>query len=170
MSTRSSILIQIPDEYIGKTFKYQKVPFEVTWDLDTDLTESVTFIKLFAGIYCHHDGYPDGVGKELIEHYNTFESAFNLILGGDCSSIVGDYVRYATQKSEDWKHIQPHQFDKIQKVSSDSQYVYVFKNNRWYLYTGDLLLMLPKDVLSLDDYIRGYYDGVEDGITFARFK
>ena len=72
--------------------------------------------------------------------------------------------------AEEWKSIKPKQLDEIKKFTEWANYVYVFKEDRWYLYTDNLLLMLPKDVLSLDDYIRGYYDGIEDGDTFSRFK
>lgn len=179
MSTNSNIIIQVPDSFINITHQFipTALPFpESQWDShgeyrDSDKSQPIHITKPFLGIYCHWDGYPDTVGKALITKFDTFEKAFNLILGGDCSVITEDQVlRYATRPAEEWKSIQPKQLDKVQKFTKWADYVYVFKDNRWYLYTGDLLLMLPKDVLSLNDYIRGYYDGVEDGITFARFK
>lgn len=179
MSANSNIIIQVPDCFINTTHRFAptELPFpESQWDShgeyrDSDKSQPVKITKSFLGIYCHWDGYPDTVGKALVAKFDTFAKAFNLIIGGDCSVITEDQVlRYATRPAEEWKSIQPKQLDKVQKFTEWAHYVYVFKNDHWYLYTGDLLLILPKDVSSLNDYIRGYEDGVEDGITFARFK
>jgi len=40
-----------------------------------------------SSIYCHHDGYIDGVGKVLQENYNTREKMEQLIALGDISSL-----------------------------------------------------------------------------------
>jgi hypothetical protein len=40
-------------------------------------------------IYCHSDGYPEGVGATLLQHYNTWEKVKELIDGGDIS-VLGD--------------------------------------------------------------------------------
>jgi hypothetical protein len=41
----------------------------------------------WARIYCHWDGYPEGVGKTLFEHYKTQEKCEALIALGDLSSL-----------------------------------------------------------------------------------
>lgn len=179
MSTNSNIIIQVSDKFIQTTHQFMPIALpipESQWDShgeyrDSDKSQSVKITKPYLGIYCHWDGYPDTVGKALVNKFDTFEKAFNLILGGDCSVITEDQVlRYATRPAEEWKSIQPKQLDEIKKFTKWADYVYVFKGDRWHIYTGDLLLILPKDVSSLNDYIRGYEDGVEDDITFARFK
>lgn len=38
-------------------------------------------------VYCHWDGYLEGVGKTLLEHYNTKELAIKLVEHGDISSL-----------------------------------------------------------------------------------
>ena len=38
-------------------------------------------------IYCHWDGYLDGVGATLVEHYADFDQADRLINQGDMSSL-----------------------------------------------------------------------------------
>jgi xylose isomerase len=43
--------------------------------------------KTVSVIYCHHDGYIDGVGKLLQENYNTREKMEELIALGDISSL-----------------------------------------------------------------------------------
>ena len=48
-------------------------------------------------VYCHYDGYPDGVGEILLESYNTPERVSELLSFGDMSYLaleinpLGDY-------------------------------------------------------------------------------
>jgi hypothetical protein len=41
----------------------------------------------YSGIYCHWDGYPEGVGKTLVEHYANKAKIRKLINLGDISSL-----------------------------------------------------------------------------------
>lgn len=41
----------------------------------------------YAGIYCHFDGYPSGVGQKLFTHYQDPEKVAALIALGDISSL-----------------------------------------------------------------------------------
>ena len=43
--------------------------------------------KEVKSVYCHYDGYPEGVGKTLIKHYNSFDKAKQLISLGGISSL-----------------------------------------------------------------------------------
>lgn len=45
----------------------------------------------YRAIYCHFDGYLDGVGADLLQHYNNQEAAERLIANGDCSSLENSY-------------------------------------------------------------------------------
>ena len=75
-------------------------------------------------IYCHHDGYINGVGKKLLEKYNTYESAYELILQGDCSSLGCPY-----KESGDY-----HEFnikEDFPEVMED--YLYVFAYGEWFV-------------------------------------
>lgn len=57
-------------------------------------------------IYCHWDGYPKGVGKTLIEHYNDRAKIESLIALGDIS-VLGEQpeptgrVAHTFEKPED---------------------------------------------------------------------
>ena len=168
MSTRCSILIEIPDDLIGQTVRYQRQDNELNWDKNIDKTKPVKITKKYLGIYCHHNGYPNGIGSELVKRYDNFNSALNLILGGDCSSIVKSLIRYATRESEDWNNIQPHPLNAIKKVSKDSEYLYLYRPqyNQWYLVISNMFIPLDKDVESLDDYVRGYLNGYHDSESF----
>ena len=177
MNTRSSILIQIPNSFLNSTAKYNAEMFKNReligmdrWGEENceDKAQEILITKSYLGIYCHFDGYPNGVGKELVSSYNDFSSAFNLILGGDCSFILaGEIKRYATRKGENWKYIQPRQLDEVKTVSSDSQYLYLFENNHWNLITSGYKIYLYPDIDNLEDYVRGYLNGVEDSPLFS---
>lgn len=56
-------------------------------------TRSTVIVKFgdkdYRGIYCHWDGYPDGVGKTLKENFNSLEMAKEIVELGDCSCIAG---------------------------------------------------------------------------------
>lgn len=47
-------------------------------------------------VYCHWDGYLEGVGATLLKHYNTREAVQKLISGGAISSL-GEYVSEEVQ-------------------------------------------------------------------------
>jgi hypothetical protein len=38
-------------------------------------------------VYCHWDGYPEFNGVKLVEHFNSYEKASDLIDGGDISCL-----------------------------------------------------------------------------------
>lgn len=42
------------------------------------------------GIYCHHDGYLDGVGATLKTHYTTVRQVLDLVALGSLSSLAED--------------------------------------------------------------------------------
>ena len=52
-------------------------------------------------IYVHSDGYISGVGKTLVDNYNTFATAIKLFAFGDCSSL-GDTLEDRSFYSRDW--------------------------------------------------------------------
>jgi hypothetical protein len=41
-------------------------------------------------VYCHWDGYPEFNGVKLVEHFNSYDAAAELIDGGDISSLWTD--------------------------------------------------------------------------------
>jgi hypothetical protein len=56
-------------------------------------------------IYCHFDGYIDGVGKTLQENYNTREKMEQLIALGDISSLgktIEETVAYHRDRGEEF--------------------------------------------------------------------
>jgi hypothetical protein len=47
----------------------------------------VNLDKSITGIYCHYDGYPEYVGKMLLNHYNNDDIVNGLMNLGDLSSL-----------------------------------------------------------------------------------
>lgn len=141
MSTRCNIILQVKKEDLGKTIKFDatKLPTPLEdWtayrnEVGENLCQEVTLEKSFIGIYCHSDGYPDGVGKVLLDKYADYDTILNLIAGGFCSFVWFDGVRhYANRIGENWSDIKPIQSDKPVTVCGWTEYAYVFKNNKWH--------------------------------------
>jgi hypothetical protein len=94
----------------------------------------------YVGIYCHWDGYPDGVGAALLNGFHTYDEVLNLVLGGSCSHIAESDIRhYANRKGEKWNWIKPMQ-GKTQKGlvnyfdGSWAEYAYLFDEERGWCY------------------------------------
>lgn len=51
-------------------------------------------------IYCHYDGYPQGVGARLKNHYQTRESVEELIALGDISALFETVAKTASENSD----------------------------------------------------------------------
>ena len=84
-------------------------------------------------IYCHWDGYPDGVGASLQSSYNSYEEALALILGGDLSSLDDSKsFPYSLGEGEDANRCAP---TVLQKPELNEEYLYVFdyKTNQWFI-------------------------------------
>ena len=84
-------------------------------------------------IYCHWDGYPDGVGASLQSSYNSYEEALALILGGDLSSLYYSHsFPYSLGQGEDANRCAP---TVLQKAELNEDYLYVFdyKSNQWFV-------------------------------------
>lgn len=125
MSTRSFIIVKVRKEDIGKVMRFNEgllpKPLDKWQDKDLegkvyndetgkDLCQPVEIGDQFIGIYCHWDGYPEGVGAELTKFFKDYDSVLNLILGGSCSAIDGGVVRhYANRQDEKWEHLVPSQ-------------------------------------------------------------
>ena len=56
------------------------------------------------GIYCHYDGYPEGVGATLTNHYNNTDLVNELLELGSLSSLgtnLEETVAYHRDRGED---------------------------------------------------------------------
>lgn len=91
-------------------------------------------------IYCHHDGYPEGVGDVLIKCYNTPESIEALLDLGDLSSLCETlescvaYGRDRGEKGTEASTFPKNEFLNDRADALDAEYVYLFEGGAWSVY------------------------------------
>lgn len=101
------------------------------------------------GVYCHFDGYPDGVGATLKEHYQNPQKVDALLALGDISSLGSELgekhrfesptpgwtVAYHRDRGEDLapNRVYPSVIDAVAQSPQDlgAEYVYVFGPQGW---------------------------------------
>ena len=94
-------------------------------------------------IYVHSDGYPYGVGKCLVDHYNNYDLAKELFQHGD-ASYLGDTLDECSFYGRDWKRDEEpartyrDKWMYLHSMRGDFmiEYIYLFKDNRWHVSTG----------------------------------
>lgn len=94
-------------------------------------TRSYQFVEMpngeYVGRYTHFDGYPSGVGKELLKDFNTFEAAVELVNTGEGSTL---YETYANARP-------PIRLKTLEEVISYAKravdYLYLMRDGRWYV-------------------------------------
>ena len=104
--------------------------------------------------YCHYDGYPEGVGETLVQHYNTEDKVKELVSFGDMSylaSVVhpegehnfekpeqGVTVFYNRDRGETDVDSVVTTMDEYLSVqySSCIDYLYVFIGSNWWVYNN----------------------------------
>lgn len=88
-------------------------------------------------IYHHWDGYPKELGITLLEDFNSYEKAINLMGFGDASSIVSEMATFynSWRSGEEWTYTKPRQFKSEQLFESKSleSYIYLFKDGNWWV-------------------------------------
>ena len=136
MSTRSTIWVKINKEDFGKSLMcdINKLPnplIENNYPCgNVKIHPNPIDDTLYLGIYCHFDGYPEGVGAELINKFNTYESALNLILLGGCSHIITDIKSYHNWRNEDIEIYSVQ--GRTPTAGGDMiSHKYVFENGKW---------------------------------------
>ena len=102
-------------------------------------TRSLIGVKqdnLYKYIYCHFDGYPKGIGKELKTYYNSKELAENLVDCGDLESIDDGVATLI----EDGRR--PRVCRIGQLPDQGQEYVYIWEDDKWstYQYIRDTIV------------------------------
>lgn len=96
-------------------------------------------------VYCHWDGYPTGVGAELLDCYNDEQKARELVAGGSMSSITtysegGENETHTPKRYDDhprgeWDKVVYENLSKVVEDfrRSDAEYLYMFdcKVGKW---------------------------------------
>lgn len=108
-------------------------------------TRSLIGIKLdniVKTIYCHWDGYPEGAGQTLVDHYNTPAAIFDLLELGDVSTLgetPAKCVAYHRDRNSPYEMVEARDVDpnELMEVASDysADYVYIYNDeNEWDCY------------------------------------
>lgn len=119
-------------------------------------------------IYCHFDGYLEGVGAQLLKHYNSQDLADALIKLGDLS-VLGDRIDpinqhsfnypedgtciyYARDRGDDPKKCEPRTFMSFleYRMCNEFQHMnYIFFDGKWRVYYPE-----TKEMELLEDLIK----------------
>lgn len=88
--------------------------------------------QTISGVYCHFDGYINGVGKVLLEHYNDEEKAKKLISKGGFEALQEDFNKIQHYPDSPILHFK----DKTQLLEEAKQnlsieYFYLFSDGDW---------------------------------------
>ncbi len=94
-------------------------------------------------VYCHFDGYLDGVGATLKKSFATQELAEGLVALGDLSSVMsaenlGEVKAYSRDLGEPFEDVAPRKYSDMDeyyaRVGSDigdNGYRYIFSGGKW---------------------------------------
>ena len=85
-------------------------------------------------IYCHGDGYPSYVGKQLQQFYPTQEKVAELIELGDISGINrdGTVIAYCRDRGEDREDTKARSYPGTSlNIQGCASYVYLFEDGAW---------------------------------------
>ena len=88
-------------------------------------------------IYCHHDGYPEGVGKNLTEYYNNEEIIKKLLSLGAISGLDSTIERTAKEAYNDEDTRVAHSRKDFVESQGDANYYYLWKNDKWLMSSGN---------------------------------
>ena len=102
-------------------------------------------------VYHHFDGYPEGLGIKLVEHYNTYEKVTELIDGGNMSNCysdskfnveTGEFTPIADPKpsyygGDNEEPVLSKNFDEFTRIDCWQEFSYVFVTDRWVAYSTE---------------------------------
>ena len=90
-------------------------------------------------VYCHSDGYPEGVGETLTTHYNSEEKCRSIISLGDLSFLgddltTGNTAAYGRDRGENdvgsKKSANEKKFVELAS-KTNGEYAYLFTAGHW---------------------------------------
>ena len=88
--------------------------------------------------YCHYDGYLEGVGRTLVDHYNTQYDAEIVARGGYLSSLSPDYAE-SRQESVHSDIAVP--YESVEQFLANgydycgAEYIYLWCGEAWFFAT-----------------------------------
>ena len=121
MATRSTISLKVSESDKGKVFHFDenKLPYNLTCENECiDKVGDVKIEKDYLTIYHHWDGYPEGVGKTLVNKFKNYDS------------ICQYFAWRGEEWNDDYGGVQPKQSDTEPSVTEE--YAYLFKDGKWF--------------------------------------
>lgn len=92
----------------------------------------------YTAIYCHHDGYPEGVGLTLRDHYTTTEKISELMKLGDISSLDDTVGATEVSSYRVWgeNNVDADTFGSLMEMLNEyrnrwCEFGYVWEDGRW---------------------------------------
>jgi len=85
--------------------------------------------------YCHYDGYVDGVGRTLFDHYNAMYDAEIVAKGGYISSLEDDYLvsrKNAVHNDEATSFTCVEEYLVEGENYAGADYLYLFDGKAWF--------------------------------------
>lgn len=151
MSTRSNIAIILKEEDKARVFAKLNKRLEESGDRFRYGMDNGNVLQ----IYCHYDGYLNGVGKELLNSFNSYDEALKLILKGDASYIEKGRSKHYVGLGGDWRSNRPEQKTEPRR---HEDYLYVFKDGNWKIPVNDEII--DKKYIDKDGYcvLKDYFD------------
>lgn len=166
MSRRANIYVELKKEDIGKklsfnpklisgtilsmdSFGYRKINDKEIENVYKNCT--IEAKPYYIGCYLHFGNLLTGIGNVLINKYNTYEKALNLVLAGNLSSVTeNNIVPYCLRKTEygfkDGVNL-PKTIDDPKPSAEDIEFIYLYckvkDGCRWFV----------KDVLNNEDFV-----------------
>ena len=76
-------------------------------------------------VYCHFDGYEDGVGMDLLNNYNSYDKIIELVNQGDMSTPGTPY----TSRGDDYEDTKPQITFDINETYQQ-EFSYIWRENK----------------------------------------
>lgn len=133
MSTNSRIYLKLKNEDKNKTMKGDEKLINIS--NNNFETPSVELNGDYISVYCHWDGYFNGVGKALFKYHNTYNHILNMLLFGYLSYVDEGIMSYHAWRGEDeepWKCVKPNVTNDT-KLSESYNYLFDCDTNKWYV-------------------------------------
>ena len=134
MAFSCNISLKVNDNQLNteKSFNPSELPFDYDYkEFENYALPKTLLDKPFINIYIQSYGNPIHIGEILLEQYNDYDNALNLICGGDIK-IFGKNIltRYMEHGLSEWKDNKP--------ITSDvpihtENWSYLFLNNKWFV-------------------------------------
>jgi hypothetical protein len=120
-------------------------------------------------IYCHWDGYLDGVGDTLATSFDSLELAKAVVALGDCSVVSGacniSEIESYHGKGEPFDDVAPKKFANLKEYKQSiadgegQEYNYIFTKGEWYLNDDGDLITVEKAMGKEDEVLQDLKDG-----------